>query len=135
MPPAIQLIEKYKNHPITVRRNRLFPVPTNQTLNNELKNIGAIVNFELKLDTHDGRRSFANAITFNNGVNLKTIGVFLGQKSIRTTEVYVKNNKRNLRDNMKMVKEKLFDEYVELKPTMPIVEINKPLKVVHIAGK
>ncbi|WP_343667835.1 phage integrase SAM-like domain-containing protein [Chitinophaga sp.] len=135
LPPAVRLIEKYKDHPVAARRNRLFPVPANQTFNRELKVMGTILNFEIELDTHDGRRSFANAITFNNGVNLKTIGGYLGQSSIKTTEVYVKNNKRNLSENMKMVKEKLFDENGELKPTTPVVDINKPLKVVHIASK
>lgn len=135
LPPAIQLIEKYKDHPVAIRRNRLFPVPTNQTFNKELKNMGTIVAFELKLDTHDARRCFANAITFNNGVDLKTIGGYLGQKSIRTTEVYVKNNKRNLSENMKMVKEKLFDKDGKLKPTNPIIEITQQLRVVHISRK
>lgn len=135
LPPALQLIEAYKNNPISVRRNSLFPVPANQTFNKELKEIGKIMNFNLKLDTHNGKRSFANAITFNNGVDLKTIVGYLGQKSIRTTEVYVKNNRRNLSDNMKMVKEKLFDKDGELKTTAPVVEINKTLRVVHIAAK
>lgn len=38
----------------------------------------------------------------------------LGHKSLRTTEIYVRANKRNISDNLEMVEKKLFDKHGQL---------------------
>lgn len=69
----------------------------------------------------------------------------LSHKSIKTTEIYVKPNKRNISENMKMVKQKLFNEDGSLKSgksahpeekqaiAVEVPESYNTLRVVHIA--
>ena len=136
LPPALKLIEKYKEDSEAVKRHRLFPVPSNQEYNRGLKEITAILKIEgIILKTHKARFYFANEVTYNNGVPLKTVSRILGHQSIKTTEIYVQANTRNISENMKMVKAKLFNNDGELKPAASVVEISHPLKVVHIANK
>ena len=145
LPPAVKLIEQYKDHPVAVRRNRLFPVPTNQTYNKSLKIIAAELDIDITLKTHKARFYFANEVTFNNGVDLKTVSRLLSHESVKTTETYVMSNPRKVSESMKMVKEKLFNKDGELKTAInneapvnnevPVISITNPLKVAHIASK
>jgi site-specific recombinase XerD len=80
-----------------------------------LKVIASITGIRIVLRTHKARFFFANEVTYNNGVPLKTISRMLGQKSVKTTEIYVRANRQNISANMDMVEEKLFTEQGELK--------------------
>ncbi|ANI89252.1 hypothetical protein A9P82_08075 [Arachidicoccus ginsenosidimutans] len=115
LPICLEILERYGSHPLCQRRRKLLPVPTNQHYNRCLKLIAKERGIQIILRTHRARYFFANEVTYNNGVPLKTIGKMLGQKSIKTTEVYVRANKRNISENMEMVKEKLFNENGSLK--------------------
>jgi integrase len=109
LPIPIQLLEKYKNYPACQVSQKLLPVPTVVEFNRCLKLIAAELDMKINLRTHKARFFFANEIAYNNGVPLKTVSRLLGQKSVKTTEVYVKANKRNISENMNMVEQKLFD--------------------------
>lgn len=81
-------------------------------------------------NTHQLRFFFANEITFHQGVPLKTVSKMLGHRNVKTTEIYVRANKNNIAENMKMVKGKLFDEQGNLKAKSR--DINTPvLKIVR----
>ncbi len=135
LPVALEIINKYKNHPVCIRTGKLLPVHTNETYNRTLKIIASIVEMKILLKTHVARYFFANVVAFNNRVPLKTIGKMLGQKSIRTTEIYVKGNKQNISEEMTLVEKKIFDNKGKLKS---IVQKNhsideSPLRVAHIS--
>lgn len=110
LPIAKSIIEKYRNDPKCSRSGRLLPVPTNACYNKCLKEIAGILKTNVLNNTHQFRYFFANEVTFNKGVPLKTVSKMLGHRSIKTTEIYVRANKSNISENMQMVKEKLFDE-------------------------
>jgi integrase len=114
LPLPLQLLDKYKDHPLCVRRGRLLPVPTNEQYNRCLKDITKIDKFNVILRTHKARYFFANEVAYNNGVPLKTVSKMLGHKSVKTTEVYVGANRQNISDNMEMVEKKMFGEDGEL---------------------
>lgn len=145
LPLALEILELYKDHPVCVRRNRLLPVPTNQTYNKGLKEISEETGIQVLDHGHQMRYFFANEIAFNNGVDLKTVSKMLSHKSIKTTEIYVKPNKRNISENMKMVKQKMFNEDGSMKSgkaanqeeeqviTVKLPDPYNPLRVVHIA--
>ena len=145
LPLALEILELYKDHPVCVRRNRLLPVPTNQTYNKGLKEIAEETGIPVLDHSHQMRYFFANEIAFNNGVDLKTVSAMLSHKSIKTTEIYVKPNKRNISENMKMVKQKLFNEDGSLKSeksvpqeekqvtAVKLPDPNNSLRVAHIA--
>lgn len=121
LPLPLQLLDKYKDHPLCVRRSRLLPVPTNEQYNRCLKEIGKIGKFNAILRTHKARYFFANEVAYNNGVPLKTVSKMLGHKSVKTTEVYVRANRQNISDNMEMVEKKMFDAKGSLRnPRIPV---------------
>ncbi|PSL19286.1 site-specific integrase [Chitinophaga ginsengisoli] len=114
LPLALEIIEQYKDHPLCLRRNRLLPVPTNQAYNRGIKEIATETGINIINHSHQWRYFFANEVVFNNGVDIKTTGKMLSHKSVKTTEIYVKANKRKISESMGMVKEKLFGKGTEL---------------------
>lgn len=110
LPIVLELLEKYRNHPVSLRKGKSFPVPTNQAFNRILKTLCANVGFKLKRGkgSHTARYYFANEVTYNNGVPTSTIRVSLGQKSDRAVNTYVRPNKKNVSESMQMVEQKLF---------------------------
>lgn len=117
LPIPLALIEKYKDHPEANRRGRLFPVPTNKSYNELLKEIGRLQQITVILRTHKARFYFANEVLYNHGVQLKTVARILGQESLKSAETYVRCNKTVISDTMQEVKDKLFDEEGNLRLT------------------
>ncbi len=113
-PIAAQILERYRDHPVCVRRRTLLPVPTNEEYNRCLKDIAVEVGLSIVLTTHIARYFFANVVMFDNGIQLKIIAGTLGQKSIATAAKYVKTNKGNISRAMKEVEDRMFSEDGEL---------------------
>lgn len=94
LPIALGLIDKYKTHPICLKRGTLFPVPTNEYYNRCLKEMAREIGFDVHLFTHSARYFFANEVLYNNGVQLKTIARIMGQDSVKSAEIYVRANRK-----------------------------------------
>ena len=58
LPPAQKILEKYKDHPICEIKGTLLPVPTNQKLNEYLKELAVLCGIEKNLTFHIARHSF-----------------------------------------------------------------------------
>ena len=115
LPIAEQLLEKYKDHPKCLQKGRLLPVPTNQEFNRCCKEITRQTGIAIDMRSHKNRYFFANEVTYNQGVPLKTVSKMLSHKSIKTTEIYVRANRQNISENMNEVQRKLFTQNGELK--------------------
>jgi integrase len=116
LPLAAQLLEKYASHPTCYRTGRLLPMPTNQEYNRRLKDLmkeTGITNINLR--SHKSRYFFANEVTYNNGVPLRTVGKMLSHGSEATTRRYVRPNKRHISASMAEVQDKLFNKDGNLK--------------------
>jgi integrase len=108
LPIALDLIEKYRNHPLSLRRGTLFPVPTNEYYNRCLKEMAREIGIDVLLFSHSARYFFANEVLFNSGVQLKTIAWIMGQDSVKSAEVYVRANRTAVSESMEMVESKLY---------------------------
>lgn len=109
LPIAVDIIERYNNHPCRRVSNKLLPIASNQAYNSDLKIIARTCGIGLDLTTHDARHTFATTITLENDVPLSTVSKMLGHKSIRTTERYAKVTKRKISKNMLAVENLLFE--------------------------
>lgn len=89
-PIVESIIEKYKNHPLCVRNNKVFPVHSNQRFNSYLKELADVCGIKKNLTTHTARHTFATTVTLSNGVPIETVSAILGHNSIRTTQIYAK---------------------------------------------
>lgn len=108
LPKAIEILEKYKDHPICIKRNRCLPVPSNQKFNAYLKEIGEIAGIKKKLHHHLARKSYSVSIVLRNSVPIETLSLLLGHSSIKVTvDAYsaitddkIRNDFRKLKDNL-----------------------------------
>src|SRR5690606_28604548 len=100
LPQAVQLISKYKNHPVAVANKTLFPVITNQRMNGYLKEIADICKIKKNLTFHLARHTFATTVTLSNGVPIESVSKMLGHTSIRTTQIYAKVVEHKLSEDM-----------------------------------
>jgi integrase/recombinase XerD len=63
LPEALELIDKYKNHTVSLQRGTVFPYFSNQTTNNYIKLIAHTANVAKKVSFHIARHTFARTIT------------------------------------------------------------------------
>jgi site-specific recombinase XerD len=105
LPKALNILHKYKNHPKSVNRNKIFPLISNQKLNGYLKEIADICGIKKHLTFHLARHTFATTITLSNGVPIETVSKMLGHNSLKTTQVYAKIVDKKISDDMKKLKE------------------------------
>ncbi len=90
LPPARQLMEKYKDHPKCQAKNLVFPVLTNQKMNAYLKEIAAICQIDKNLSTHTARHTFATTVTLTNQISIEVVAKMLGHSSINMTKKYAR---------------------------------------------
>ena len=107
LPPAMAIIEKYKNNPRVLESGRLLPVYANQVLNNYLKEIADFCGIEKPLSFHIARHTFATTVTLTNGVPIETVSKLLGHTSIKTTQIYAKVIEQKVSEDMKGLREML----------------------------
>ncbi|MFI4919995.1 MAG: site-specific integrase, partial [Legionellales bacterium] len=115
LPPALAIIEKYKNHPEARRAGTLFPPKSNQRLNSYLKEVADLCEITKNLTFHVARHTFATTVTLTNGVPIESVSAMLGHNSIRTTQIYAKVVERKVSDDMAKLKGKLFKHSKRLK--------------------
>ena len=93
LPEALKLIKKYKGSEM------LFPVPSNQKMNEYLKEIQELCGIDTDLTTHIARHTFATQC-LTRGVNIGVISRMLGHSSVKTTEIYAKVIKDLIKSEM-----------------------------------
>ena len=107
LPPALEIIQKYKDHPESGNKGLLLPVISNQKLNAYLKEIADICGINKHLTFHIARHTFATTVTLTNGVPIESVSSMLGHKNLKTTQIYAKVVKKKISEDMKKLKEKL----------------------------
>ena len=90
LPPARQLMEKYRNNPKCLANNLVFPVLTNQKMNAYLKEIATICKINKNLSTHTARHTFATTVTLTNQISIEVVSKMLGHSSINMTKKYAR---------------------------------------------
>ena len=88
LPKAMAIIDKYKSCQERQVLGLLLPKISNQKQNAYLKVLADFAGIEKNITTHVARHTCASTVLIANGVDLKTAGRWLGQKSIKSTEVY-----------------------------------------------
>jgi site-specific recombinase XerD len=100
----LAILEKYADHS---SRDRLLDIPSNQKVNDYLKELAAMCGIEKPLTFHIARHTFATTVTLENGVALETVQKMLGHKTIRTTQIYARMTKRRIGADMSTLATKL----------------------------
>jgi len=106
LPPAIEILERYKDHPQCENEGRLLPVLSNQKMNDYLKEIADMCGITKKMTTHTARHTFATTVTLTNGVPIETVGRMLGHRNLKTTQHYAKILDKKVSEDMGQLRQK-----------------------------
>ncbi|PZR07242.1 MAG: recombinase [Flavobacterium psychrophilum] len=109
LPPALKIIDKYKDHPECKIKDCLFPVPSNQKMNLYLKEIADACGISKNFTTHTARHTFATTITLTNGVPIETVSKMLGHRNLKTTQHYAKILDKKVGEDMNLLRLKYKD--------------------------
>ena len=107
LPKALEIIEKYKTHPLSIVNGKLLPVYSNQKLNGYLKEIADLCSIQKPLTFHIARHTFATTVTLTNGVPIESVSSMLGHTSIKTTQIYAKVIQKKVSEDMRALRDKL----------------------------
>ncbi|MBP1164692.1 integrase [Chryseobacterium sp. PvR013] len=104
---ALEIISKYKDNPLCIKRGSVLPGRSNQKMNEYLKEIAVLCNVNAILNTHKARRTFASTVTLNNGVSIHVVKEMLGHHSVKQTEDYAITEQESIAREMKDLEAKL----------------------------
>ncbi|MDR1581645.1 MAG: site-specific integrase [Prevotellaceae bacterium] len=106
-----QIIEKYKGK---LSDNKVLPVPSNQKVNEYLKEIGSICGIDKDLTFHLARHTFAT-LTLTKGVSIESVSKMLGHTNIKTTQIYARVTDVKISADMNSFAEKLEEKRIKSK--------------------
>ena len=92
--------------PRILQSGLLLPKLSNQKINDYLKEIAAICEFNKKLTFHCARHTFATTVTLSNGIPIETVSAMLGHKNFRTAQIYAKVVQEKISKDMQLLKSK-----------------------------
>ncbi|HEY0054309.1 MAG TPA: site-specific integrase [Pedobacter sp.] len=107
LPVAMEIMNKYKDHPKCSIDDYVLPVLTNQKMNAYLKEIADTCGINKNLTFHIARHTFATTITLSNGVPIETVSKMLGHKSLKQTQHYAKILDLKISEDMATLKNRL----------------------------
>jgi integrase len=90
LPSAKGILDRYRQHPQCLYKNRLLPVLSNQKMNAYLKEIMDVCGISKAVTFHTARHTFATTVTLLNGVPMESVSKMLGHTSIKTTQHYAR---------------------------------------------
>ena len=105
--PALEIIEKYKDHHLCLNKNRILPMKSNQKLNAYLRELADICSISKPMTMHIARHTFATTVLLSNGVSMEATSKMLGHSSLKTTQIYGKILETRVGAEMEMLSEKL----------------------------
>lgn len=94
---AKNIMKKYENDPR--RKGRIFPMLTNQKMNQYLKEIAAVCGIDKDVTFHMARHTFAT-LTLSKGVPIESVSRMLGHTNIKTTQLYAKITNKKIEEDM-----------------------------------
>lgn len=107
LPFALEILDKYKDHPVCLNADKVLPVLSNQKYNEYLKEIANVCEINKILTTHTARHTFATSVTLANGVPMESVSKMLGHKNLRTTQHYAKVLDKKISEDMNALKNKM----------------------------
>ncbi len=102
---ALDIVNKYKDHPSTAINDSLLPVLSNEKLNVFLKEVANFAGIQKNLTFHMARHTFATTVTLSNGVPIETVSKLLGHTKIATTQIYARVLENKISSDMNALKD------------------------------
>ncbi len=106
LPAALQILNRYADHPQCKFGDKVLPVLSNQKMNAYLKEIADVCGITKNLTYHIARHTFATTVTLSNGVPIETVSKMLGHRNLKTTQHYAKILDKKISEDMKGLRDK-----------------------------
>lgn len=106
--PAVAILEKYKGWDPNNPDGPCLPVPSNQKMNEYLKEIAVLCRINKRLTVHVARHTFGTTITLAINVALQNVSKMLGHSSTRMTQYYARVLDHNIMEDMQGVAKLIF---------------------------
>ena len=106
LPAALNVLDRYQDHPQCDNKGLLLPVLSNQKMNAYLKEIADLSDIVKHLTFHLARHTFATTVTLSNNVPIETVSKMLGHTNIKTTQHYAKILDLKVSHDMAQLKQK-----------------------------
>lgn len=107
LPKALQILDKYRNHPKCQQSDKALPIFSNQKMNEYLKEIADVCGIPKRLTYHTARHTFATTVTLNNDVPIESVSKMMGHKSLKQTQHYAKILNKKVSEDMQLLSVKL----------------------------
>jgi len=106
LPVALEIMERYADHPLCVDSGLVLPMNSNQKMNAYLKEVADLSGVEKHLTFKVARVAFATTVTMANGIPIESVSKILGHTSIKTTQIYAKIMDNKVGEDMEILKKK-----------------------------
>lgn len=100
----LEILNRYADHPKCVNNGAVLPVPSNQKMNEYLKEISTLCDINFDITFHTARHTFATTVTLSNGVPMETVSKMLGHTNIKMTQHYAKILDTKISQDMEQLK-------------------------------
>jgi integrase len=107
LPQAMEILDYYKQDPVSRSDGKLLPSLSNQKLNSYLKEIADICGISKRITFHTARHTFATTVTLSNGVPIESVSKMLGHTKLATTQIYAKVVETKISEDMSKLKRRL----------------------------
>ena len=111
LPSALEILDKYKDHPKCVNSDLALPILCNQKMNEYLKEVGDLCEITKTLTYHTARHTFATTVTLNNNVPIESVSKMLGHKSLKQTQHYAKILNKKVSEDMELLTQRLSNNH------------------------
>ena len=100
LPPAVDIIEKYRGHPVCMKKGVILPVLSNQKMNFYLKELADSCRIKKNMTTHCARHTFATTVTLANNISMESVSKMLGHSDMTITKQYARILDRTIANEM-----------------------------------
>ncbi|WP_066219110.1 site-specific integrase [Formosa haliotis] len=109
LPQALEILYRYSCYGNQNNGFRLFPIISNQKVNDNIKILAKIAGISKHLTFHVARHTFATTITLLNDVPLETVSKLLGHTKLSTTQKYARVVEKKISKDMGRLKQVLIE--------------------------
>jgi site-specific recombinase XerD len=101
------ILKKYQDKRFDLVSEYLFPVKSNQKMNEYVKKIMKASKVRKHITFHSARHTFATTVTLSNGVPIETVSKLLGHTKLSTTQIYARVMENKISSDMSNLEKRM----------------------------